>query len=106
MLVLGYFLSRSRSGFPHSNFSLESSTSGEMYALRTVSSGKEGGRETCRWREEREMEEGEAERGERKDGGKGQEAKREKRRGKLHALFSMLGYVVVMYMADLQCITQ
>ena len=74
ILLSGYFLRRSRSGFPHSNFSLESSTSGEMYALCTASSGKEGGRESCRWREEREMEEGETERGERKDGGGGQEA--------------------------------
>ena len=40
-----------------------------MYALRTASSGKEGGRESCRWskiRGEREMEEEETERGERK----------------------------------------
>ena len=40
-------------GFSHSNFSLELSTSGEMYALCTASSGKEGGRESCRWSKRR-----------------------------------------------------
>lgn len=62
-----------------------------MYALRTASSGKEGGRESCRWREEREMEEGETERGERKEDKK---QEREEERGiiTLHALFSMLEY--------------
>ena len=80
-----------------------------MYALRTASSGKEGGRESCRWREEnreeREMEEGETERGERKEGREGQEAG--ERRGEGNCmLYFLLGYIVVVYMADLQCITQ
>ena len=52
-----------------------------MYALRTTSSGKEGGRESCRWskrRGEREIEEEETDRGERKEK---ERRTREKKRG-------------------------
>ena len=96
--LLGYFLSRSRSGFPHSNFSLELSTSGEMYALRTASSGKEGGRESCRWskrRGEREMEEEETERGERRENERRTRSRREEERCinyQTAALYSVLEY--------------
>ena len=66
-----------------------------MYALRTASSGKEGGRESCRWSKRRGEREEEEEETDRKEKGRRIRSRREKKRGGVFnyqtaALYSML----------------